>query len=343
MSAGSRPGDVVVAADPHVGRDDPDLPAFLAWLEARRGDAGTVVLLGDLFSLWLGLPRWTEPHHREVLEACAALRAAGVRVVLVEGNRELWADSWSGRAFDVVAREWRLVTGAGTRWTFLHGDLLNRADRGNLLFQAVVRSGVTRAAFRVLPAGIALGVGRRLERALRARRYRPRRVPGPDRLSAWAREFGGRGADTVALGHFHVEYHRPAGEAGEAGIFLVPDWRARRRHLRIPVDGVPRFEAGGVAPPARHRIVNVEEAADGTLWLATGEPVPGVRPGSPVAVDGGEGPEVRRGRILAVREATPGGGGTALLVRLEPGRPVRPGDRLLAAGRTAGREVTDER
>ncbi len=331
MSAAARSRDLVLAADPHVGRDDPDLPAFLAWLAARKDDAGTVVLLGDLFSLWLGLPRWTEPHHRAVLDACADLRAAGVRVVLVEGNRELWAEPWAGRAFDVVAREWRHEAPGGPRWLFLHGDLLNRDDRRNLAFQAVVRSGATRAFFRALPAGAALAFGRRLERALRGRTRRARTAPAPGQLAAWARELARRGADAVALGHFHVELQRPPAGPGEAELLLVPDWRARRRHLRIPAEGEPRFEDGG-PPPARPRVVSAEPATGGALLLRLGGPVTLPAPGAPVAVDAGEGPEVRRGRLVEVRGAAEG---PVLLVRLEPGPPVRPGDRLILPGKEA--------
>jgi len=332
MNGPVRSRDLVVAADPHVGRDDPDLPGFLAWLAARREDAGTVVLLGDLFSLWLGLPRWTEPHHRAVLDACAGLRAAGVRVVLVEGNRELWAEPWAGRAFDVVAREWRCETPDGTRWIFLHGDLLNRDDRRNLVFQAVVRSRWTRAFFRALPAAAALGVGRRLERALRARYRRPRTAPAPAHLAAWARDLRRRGT-AAALGHFHVELHRPAGGPGETDLWLVPDWRAARRYLRIPAAGVPRFEEGGPPPGPRPRIAGAEPAPGGSLLLRLAGPVPLPRPGAFVAVDGGEGPEVRRGRILEVRGDADGD--TVLVVRLEGGPPVRPGDRLILPGREA--------
>ena len=332
MSVAARSRDLVLAADPHVGRDDPDLPGFLAWLAARREDAGTVVLLGDLFSLWLGLSRWTEPHHRAVLDACADLRAAGVRVVLVEGNRELWAEPWAGRAFDVVAREWHHEAPDGTRWVFLHGDLLNRADRRNLLFQAIVRSGATRAFFRALPAGAALAFGRRLERALRGRYRRERMAPSPGQLAAWAGELARRGADAVALGHFHVELARPAAGSGEARVYLVPDWRARRRHLRIPAEGEPRFEVGGPPLPARVRVAGAEAVPDGALLLILAEPAPLPAPGAPVAVDAGEGPEVRRGRLVEVRDEA---GGPALLVRLEPGPPVRPGDRLILPGEEA--------
>ena len=337
MTAVDRHGDLVLAADPHVGRDDPDLAGFLAWLAARAGDAGTVVLLGDLFSLWLGLDRWTGPHHRAVLDACADLRREGVRVVLVEGNRELWAAPWEGRAFDVVTRRWEARTGDGRRWTFVHGDLLDREDRVNLLFQAIVRSRVTRALFRALPAGVAPRVGRRLERALRRRCPRRREAPAEERLGAWARALARTGADAAAIGHLHLERHREPAGAGEADLWLVPDWRARRRHLRILPSGEARYEDGGPPPPPRPRILAVRAEPAGELTLELDPPL-ALPEGAPVAVDGGGGPEVRRGRVVAS-----GAGGCRLRVHLEEGPPARPGDTLHLPGDIPSREGPEER
>ncbi|OYV90825.1 MAG: hypothetical protein B7Z68_11240, partial [Acidobacteria bacterium 21-70-11] len=73
-----------VLADLHVGQVPGDLDRFLvtvAGLE-RRG-AGEVVFLGDLFRALVGFSRfWDATVHRG-LEELAALRRAGVRVVMV--------------------------------------------------------------------------------------------------------------------------------------------------------------------------------------------------------------------------------------------------------------------
>ena len=59
----------------------------------ERG-AGEVVFLGDLFRVLVGFPRfWDEVVRVRASPSSAALRGAGVRVVLVEGNRDFFLDA----------------------------------------------------------------------------------------------------------------------------------------------------------------------------------------------------------------------------------------------------------
>jgi len=84
-----RPGsDLVFIGDVHLDRDDPDLPAFLAYLRGLPRVAGRVVLMGDLFNLWIGAPEQEQAHHREVLACLRDLRSVGTEVHYLEGNRD---------------------------------------------------------------------------------------------------------------------------------------------------------------------------------------------------------------------------------------------------------------
>ena len=45
------------AADPHLSIGDPALSVFLTWLQDfERAGAPNLILLGDLFQVWIGLP-----------------------------------------------------------------------------------------------------------------------------------------------------------------------------------------------------------------------------------------------------------------------------------------------
>lgn len=322
-------GDLVLVADVHLGRNDPDLEAFVAFVEERRRDTAVLVLLGDIFSLWLGRAKFTQPHHRRVLDACAALRASGVRVVFIEGNREFAAASWQGSAFDHVAEDMTAEPWAGKRWYLAHGDLLNREDRRGRAFRAVIRSAPVLAAFGALPPATGMRLAARLERALRHRNMRHKTaIPGArfERYASWLAD---RGFDAGVIGHIHVEraLELDAGDGRTRALYVLPDWRTARRYLRVPREGSPRFTSWGPPRPDPPSIVRVDERArELVIELDSLKPP---APETPVAVTGGHGPEVRRGRVTRIDENAP----ATIVVELEPGPPARVGDRVLGLTR----------
>lgn len=320
----SERGDMVLVADVHLGRDDPDLEPFCAFLRARARDTAVMVLLGDVFSLWLGREKFTESHHRAVLDACRELRRAGVRVVFIEGNREFATARWRGDAFDEVDEARAEAPWAGRTWYLAHGDLLNREDRRGLLFRSLIRSRPVVGAFGLLPARTGLALAARIERSLRSRNLRHKtsiRRARFDRYAAW---LAARGYDGGVIGHLHVELELelPCPGAAPRRLYVLPDWRTGRRVLRIPAQGEPRFESPGPARPNPPAVIEVRERA-GRAEL-TLERAVAAAPGTRVAVSSGHGPEVRRGLLVSCDPAA-----RHAVVRLEPGPPIQAGDRLL--------------
>lgn len=321
--------DLFAVADVHLGENDPDLDDFCAFLAARAEDASVVVLLGDIFSLWLGREKFTLPHQRRVLDVCAALRAQGVRIVFIEGNREFMTREWQGRAFDEVALAVTEAPWAGKRWYLAHGDLLNPEDRRGAAFRAFVRSSLVLRLFGMLPSRAGLALAARLERALRHRNMRHKTAIPRSRFESYAQWLAGHGFDAGAIGHIHVELALSLGAADgrERLLCVLPDWRTARRYLRVPPAGPPRFEAWGVPRPDPPTIVEVDESRE-HLRVVLDAPVD-ASVGARVAVSSGHGPEVRRGLVIA----SPAQDGTRLEMRLEPGPPARVGDRVLGIER----------
>jgi UDP-2,3-diacylglucosamine hydrolase len=329
----SASGDLVLVADVHLGRDDPDLDAFCTFVEERARDTAVLVLLGDVFSLWLGREKFTQTHHRRVLDACAALRAQGVRVVFVEGNREYGARAWEGRAFDEVAEDLVAEPWGGRRWYLAHGDLLNREDRRNRAFRRLVRSSPVLALFALLPRRLGLRSAARLERFLRTRNLRHKTSIPRSRFERYGGWLADRGFDAGVIGHLHVEMSLEVGGPKRPRfVYVLPDWRTARRYLRVPRAGAPRFEAWGPPRPDPPAVVDVTESARRVRVALDRQP--GVEVGDRAAIGSGHGPEVRRGRVLAVA----GEEGRTLELALEPGPAVQVGDRLVtedAEGRRA--------
>ena len=118
------PDAVWSMADPHFHEGDPALGTFFAWLEAfRRSGTPDLVLLGDLFRVWVGLPGAQGREQREVLGALGALASEGRRVVYVVGNRDYFAEE-AGRAAGMLVSE-----GWGSCATFCAGSACGHPSR----------------------------------------------------------------------------------------------------------------------------------------------------------------------------------------------------------------------
>ena len=74
-------GDLVFVGDVHLDRGDPDLPAFLAFLEGLVPTTARLVLMGDLFNLWIGREELEQAHQRAVVDLLVSMRRRGIVVL----------------------------------------------------------------------------------------------------------------------------------------------------------------------------------------------------------------------------------------------------------------------
>ena len=65
----------------------------------------------------------------------------------------------------------------------------------------------------------------------------------PDALvKAYASRYLETAGSAVVLGHFHVEKELSGGPSAEGRIFVLPEWKGSRRHLRVTSTGAMGFE-----------------------------------------------------------------------------------------------------
>ena len=237
--------DVVFVGDVHLDAGDPDLGPFSAWLRALGGDVDTVVLLGDLFNLWIGLPELEGPHHREVLDAIRDVRAAGTAVQYVEGNRDYRiADLHLGRNLDRVTTSGLDVQCGKLRIHAVHGDLANERDRQYRAWRALSRSTPFWWLFRAVPRGRRLAFVEALERRMRRSNLRYKAAFPEADIRRYAAGLLAGGRDAVVLGHFHERHELDARPPSPPGrIVVLPLWKDGRRHLRVRPDGSFLFES----------------------------------------------------------------------------------------------------
>jgi UDP-2,3-diacylglucosamine hydrolase len=232
--------DLAFIGDVHLVPDDPDLAAFLRFLDRLGASASRIVLMGDLFDVWIGGAGAPQPHQAAVLERLAALRRRGIAVRYLEGNRDYHVGSGpAAAAFDEVAVGISEQHGGRRLWA-VHGDLANPADRQYRLWRRVSRAAPLWWVWSCLPRRRRTELARRLEQRMRGtnpafKREFPERV-----VRDYADRFLREGHDAVVLGHFHVERDlhvvEPAGR-----ILVLPEWKGSRRHLRVGPDGTIAF------------------------------------------------------------------------------------------------------
>lgn len=212
----------VVLADLHVGQRPGDLDRLreeITSLSAHRPDE--VVFLGDLFRTLVGFPRFWDDTVQSGLAALAALRRAGARVVLVEGNRDFFLDSPALSAyFDGVGQAHSFEAG-GKRFLLEHGDLVNARDRSYLLWRAVSKSALARVWARLLPASLAQRIVHSTEARLARKNFSYRHMLPVGDMTAAARRHFAAGVDVVLWGHFHRGWR--FAEAGREALVL-PAW-----------------------------------------------------------------------------------------------------------------------
>ncbi len=209
-------------ADAHLGGPGGAAQPLIEQLEALPGlGCGHLVLLGDLFQIWIGDRRYETPDIARVAETLVRLRGAGVRVDYVEGNRDFFlAGSPYAASFDRVGQEVAFEAG-GRRYLAVHGDGLDRRDWKYRFWRAVSKSAPSRFAARHTPRRIAGNLVRGTEQKLsETNQEHKRRIP-EEVLRAYGRRRLAEGHDVLLLGHFH-ERRSLAVPGGE--VRLVDAW-----------------------------------------------------------------------------------------------------------------------
>jgi len=237
-------GRIAFVGDVHLDRDLDQVHAFTAFLEQLGGHCSAVVLMGDLFDLWIGDDACQREHHRLVTAALQRLRDRGLEVHYVEGNRDYRIGRVAGEPFDAVHEEAAVFRRAGRTLTAVHGDLANRRDRRYRMWRAGSRSALFWGLFRLLPASRRARVAEGLERRMRStnRAYKAHVSEGV--IREYAESFVDDASDGVVMGHFHVERRLPL---DRAEVFVLPEWKAGRRHLEWDGTGAPEYvDSGGI-------------------------------------------------------------------------------------------------
>ncbi|MFN7961267.1 MAG: UDP-2,3-diacylglucosamine diphosphatase [Thermoanaerobaculia bacterium] len=218
---------VAILADAHLGGPGGHAEPLVAQLEALPSQGcDHLILLGDLFQAWIGFPRFETAEIRAVVACLRRLRAQGLRVDYVEGNRDFFLSESPYRdAFDRVTLEVAFEE-AGCRFLAVHGDGIDASDYAYRFWRRLSKSPPSRFFCRHLPARLA----RRLVDGTEDRLSRTNFKHKANLPEAAIRRYTERrlreGHDALLFGHFHEQR---TWNVGPGRALLLSAWFKTRR------------------------------------------------------------------------------------------------------------------
>ena len=234
---------VALLGDAHLYEGDPEVGAFVDFLDRLSSRIGTLAILGDLFSAWIGRRELIRSHHSRVVEALRGLRRRGCRILYIEGNHDFFLTAlYGGDPFDrIVSNEIDLRLG-GRDVHLVHGDLINRRDRQYRAWRTLAKSRVFFSLFNLMPAAGRLRFVSSLEQRLATTNMAFRGGFPVDECAAYARRQIARGRELIVFGHFHEERRMEWGEGTRRTVvYVLPAWRNGHRYLRLEAGREPEF------------------------------------------------------------------------------------------------------
>ena len=246
---------IELLSDLHLGEQAPATAHALAERLAAS-DADLIVLLGDLFEVWIGDEQLDAPADpvSPMAQALQALAEAARRrpVAMLTGNRDFLLGPEAARRLGWTVLPDRCVLQAfGHRQVLVHGDAECLDDRDYQRFRAQVRTPGWREAFLARPLAERMAVARSMRDGSEQRK-REQGLAGyadldrAEMLSLLA----AAGADRLIHGHTH----RPGDERLGPGLsrHVLSDWDLDGQHGPARAE-VLRLDARGLhrRPPSR--------------------------------------------------------------------------------------------
>ncbi|MFG6466125.1 UDP-2,3-diacylglucosamine diphosphatase [Roseateles sp. BYS87W] len=226
-------------SDLHLG---PDTPGTLARLEQHlmHTPANAVLLLGDIFEVWVG----DDARHLPFEARCVnLLRAASERVSLffMHGNRDflLGEDMLADSGMTALADP-TVLNAFGRRWLLTHGDAQCLADTAYQLFRSQVRTPHWQAQLLAQPLEARQALARQMREGSRAAQAAQLMASDLDTAACLALLDE---AQAPVMIHGHT--HRPATHALDAHHqrWVLSDWDG---DAPTPRGDVIRLSAAGI-------------------------------------------------------------------------------------------------
>lgn len=219
-------------SDLHLQEAEP--ATFEAWRRfMATTTADAVVVLGDLFEVWVGDDLIGQSAFEDACVAVLRTSAERRPVYFMHGNRDFLAGPACMAATGMqFLHDPTVLEAFGQRWLLSHGDALCLDDTDYMAFRAEVRGQSWQSAFLARPLAQRQAMARQLRDASEARKRSG--VAYADVDPGAARDWlAAAGAQTLVHGHTHQPGLHALG--GGLSRVVLSDWDARAAppHLEI--------------------------------------------------------------------------------------------------------------
>ena len=191
-------------ADAHLGGPGGAAGPLVRQLqELARHGCTHLVLMGDIFQVWVGSARYETAEIAAVVPALRDLRRQGIRIEYIEGNRDFFlAGSPYADAFDRVVLETAFEVD-GVRYLAVHGDGLDDRDWQYRFWRRLSKSAPVRFAVLHAPHRLAHRMVHSTEQRLSQTNFKHKVTLPEAAIRAYAERRLAEGHDVLLLGHFH--------------------------------------------------------------------------------------------------------------------------------------------
>ena len=142
---------------------------FYEWLNqlGQSYPAELLILLGDIFDLWVGSHEaWSKVYPREV-EALTACAERGIQVIYLQGNHDVAAEQFWRKRGVVFSRGDYQLQWQGKTFFLTHGDFINPNEKAYHLYIRWLQGNGANQLAQILPQSVWSFIGNRLSRMSR--------------------------------------------------------------------------------------------------------------------------------------------------------------------------------
>ena len=213
---------VALLADAHVGGPGGSGELLVEQLDALDpSSCSQLVILGDLFQVWVAERRFETDEIRRVLPAIRALVDRGVPVHYVEGNRDFFLRRSAYESLFASVGPEHEFGAHGRRFLVVHGDGLNPADWRYRFWRFLSKNRLSRLFSTLIPGPVVDRVVFGTERRLGETNFEHKVTIPREVIADYARRRFASGYDVLLLGHYHRELRMGLSE-GE--VWILEAW-----------------------------------------------------------------------------------------------------------------------
>ncbi|MCD8516550.1 MAG: UDP-2,3-diacylglucosamine diphosphatase [Burkholderiaceae bacterium] len=234
-------GSAWLASDIHLGPDNPrTAQAFFGFLDQAGAHAGALLLLGDIFDVWIG-DDWVNEPPEWLAQALDRLHKTGKRIPLYigHGNRDFLMGQRLADRIGAQLLDEQCILNVNNQSVFVaHGDEFCTTDRAYQRFRKLVRHPWTQKLYLSLPLQQRLAIAQRARHKSMQSQSRPNAVWHDVSLASLNCALTNAQTRSIIHGHTHKPGHYlDKFEDQTIDRWVLPDWEADHLGAGEPMRG----------------------------------------------------------------------------------------------------------